>query len=240
MTPKKIIIYKNGIHLETFPIFFYGSHDAVSLLADLLDGYFPRQLEKSFPDGVLLQMIDKLDTVYDGKATGMQIGSIHNDGLGDMKPVSKDAFLQKFPEKVIGAEGQIIELRKNIESRMQPRGQSQDKTPVDKKLRNVFKNEEGNWVAKNDFSDNADNRDGLAIVKVRLDFINEQVMILMTKDSYLSELLRELMKCVPDTSKVYKLVNGFPRKELDFKNNRTLEELELYPKAAIYMVEDLN
>lgn len=232
------MFYKNGIHLEGFPIFFYGSHEAVGLLADLLDGYFPRQLEKSYPDGVLLQMVDKLDTVFDGKAVGTQIGSIHSEDLGNMKPLSKDAFLQKFPEKMIGAEGQIIELRKNIEARMMPRGQSQDKPqPADKGLRNVKKDDTGNWVAQNEYSDTKIDQSELAVVKVRLDFMNEQVIVLMAKDSHLSELLRELMKCIPDTSKVYKLVNGFPRKELDLKNNLTLEELELYPKAAIYMIE---
>lgn len=65
--PKLIIFYKNGIQLEGFPLFVYGSHDAVSLLADILDGYFPRQLEKSSPDGVLLKLVDRLDEMSDFK-----------------------------------------------------------------------------------------------------------------------------------------------------------------------------
>lgn len=57
--PLLIAFFKNGVILKGSPLFTYGSKDAVNLLADILDGYFPKQLEKRYPDGVLLKLLDK-------------------------------------------------------------------------------------------------------------------------------------------------------------------------------------
>lgn len=229
--PKSIIFYKNGIHLEGFPFFYYGSHDAVSLLADLLDGYFPRQLEKSYPDGVLLKIVDLIDQINDEKAKQQKINSL-SDPVNDMKPMSKDEFLQKIPEKIISADGKIIEVRKNVAARFDGKDNSDNKKT---KLKNVEKNEAGDWVVKNEHSE-SENQE-ISILKVRLDFLDDYLIIQMPMESRIAELYRELMKCVPDPSKRYKLVNGFPRTDLDLSSTQSLEELGLYPKAAIYLVE---
>lgn len=209
------------------------------LLADILDGYFPRQLEKSYPDGILLQVIDQLDQVFDGKhQPATKIGSVHNDKHQDMKPVSKDDFLKQIPEKVISAEGKIIEVRKKIEARLG--GNSVDKKKAAKGLKNVKKNEAGDWVVQNEQAGEQTDSGELTVLKVRLDFMgDEHLIIYMPKGAYLAELFRELMKCVPDSSKRYKLVTGFPRRDLDISNTtHNLEDLQLYPKAAIYMIVD--
>jgi hypothetical protein len=41
--PLLIAFFKNGLMLEGSSLFTYGSKDAVNLLADILDGYFPKQ-----------------------------------------------------------------------------------------------------------------------------------------------------------------------------------------------------
>lgn len=234
MKPKTIIFYKNGIHLEGFPIFYYGSHDAVSLLADILDGYFPRQLEKSYPDGVLLKMVDLIDEVCDESAAKHKIATIGDQVPSDLKPLSKEEFLQRIPKNRISADGKIIEVRKNIAAMIDAKGDGHVK---DTQLRNVVRNDAGDWMLKNEHSDKTGEDKDLSILKVRLDFLNDYLIVQLPKQSRISELYRELMKCVPDTSKLYKLVNGFPRTDLDLRSPLDLEEQGLYPKAAIYLIE---
>lgn len=80
--PLHIIFYANSVHLETFPPFTYGGKDAIALLTDLMDGYFPRQLEKSHPDGILLELIDRLDEIKAGAGVN-RISSHGKDNLLD-------------------------------------------------------------------------------------------------------------------------------------------------------------
>jgi len=65
--PLYLIFYANCVHLEGFPPFSYGSKDSVGLITDLMDGYFPRVLEKSHPDGVLMELVDRLDELKSGQ-----------------------------------------------------------------------------------------------------------------------------------------------------------------------------
>ena len=67
--PLLIVFFKNGVMLKGFPVFLYGSKDAVNLIADILDGFFPKQLEKAYPDGVLLKVVDQLDVMSNAKKT---------------------------------------------------------------------------------------------------------------------------------------------------------------------------
>ena len=93
---KTIVFYKNGVQLEGFPVFYYGSHDALALLADILDGYFPRQLEKSFPDGTLLSMTDRIDTMYSSNQT-------------------LEELVNKIPATAI-INDKIVDLRRNVDN----------------------------------------------------------------------------------------------------------------------------
>lgn len=235
-----MVFYKNGIHLEGFPMFYYGSHDALALIADILDGYFPRQLEKSYPDGVLLHMVDKLDEVHDEKKP-TKIGSINDTPLGDgMKQVSKEDFLNKLPEKVI-RDGKIIEIRKAVEERLKGPGaaNSSPATKTQPGLKGVVKNDNGDWVLQNECVLDPIYKDSpeLCVLKVRLDFLGESLIAYFPKDTLLPMVLGQLTKCMPDRSKRYKLVNGFPRTDFDMESNLSLEELGLFPRAAIFMAE---
>ena len=240
MKPKVLIFYKNGVHLEGFPIFYFGSHDAVSLIADLLDGYFPRQLEKSFPDGVLLEVVDKLDELYDEKKPSSRTGIWDSPGR-DMKPVSQEEFLKKLPEKVI-REGKIFEIRKGVQDHLNKINSKPAAGPkAGSKLRGVVQNEAGDWVVQNEFLLDEKYRDSpdLSHLKVRLDFLSESLIVFVSKDMKLKDLHGVLVKCLADKSKQYKLVNGFPRTEFDLASDLSLEAHGLYPRAAIYMQEQV-
>ena len=244
--PLSMIFYKNGVHLEGFPMFYFGSHDALSLIADLLDGYFPRQLEKSHPDGVLLQVIDKLDEMKDEKKQaggGIPIAGIgKNEVPTEMKPISKEEFLKKLPEKVI-REGKIIEIRKGVESSLSNPNPTGGKT--ESKLKGVVKDENGSWIVQNEYlldEKYKSVQDDICLLKVKLEFLGESLLLHILKTCSLSDVLNSLLKCLHPSvkqNKKYKLVNGFPRTDLDTSTPLTIEELGLHPRAAIFLCESI-
>ena len=122
--PKFLIFYKNGVHLEGFPLFAYGSKDAIGLISDILEGYFPRQLEKSYPEGVLLKLVDRLDHTQNeaaakgkrGKGAGFSLADLQGaeDSVG--LPMTKNEFLNKLPKRVISKDGKVVEVRSEVEN----------------------------------------------------------------------------------------------------------------------------
>ena len=234
-----VVFYKNGVHLEGFPIFYNGSHDALALISDLLDGYFPRQLEKSDPDGVPLELVDRLDEAYDGKAVqptaGNKIMSLANIDEQAMRPVKKEDFLKLIPESMT-KDGKIIQVRKAVEERLA--GGTAPPKPT-KALKNVIKDASGMWVVQNEYflDPKYQNSAEVSILKVRIDSIEECLICHISKHERIQDLHTLLTGCLVLKSKKWKIINGFPRTEFSLTENKTLEDLELYPRAAIFLQE---
>ena len=61
----EIFFYKNGLMIDGgFPFYPYHSKEAQSMLSDILDGYFPFDLKKKYPEGVPLRPVDLTDDMY--------------------------------------------------------------------------------------------------------------------------------------------------------------------------------
>ena len=80
----------------------------------------------------------------------------------------------------------------------------------------------------------------IGLLKVRMEFIGEAAVVKVRKNMKLKEIYDIIVKAVPDKGKTkkYKIVNGFPRTELDLLSIKTIEELGLYPRAAIFLAEE--
>jgi len=103
-----IFFFKNGIILYGHQFKAYSSNDAQSWLSDLLEGYFPYDLKRKYPDGAPLKVVDRSDEDYVPGDRGM--GSLGNRDLGIM---SRDQFLDQLPASVM-KNGEIIPIREAI------------------------------------------------------------------------------------------------------------------------------
>ena len=59
-----IAFYSNGICIKGYNFYSYKSKESLRILADIVDGYFPFVFKAKYPDGVLLQVIDKVEEAY--------------------------------------------------------------------------------------------------------------------------------------------------------------------------------
>lgn len=96
--PLPIGFYRNGIALTGFKFFKFGSPEARSILADILEGYFPYQLKRTYPNGVPLKVIDKSDEDFNPEKKGTKMADLTTVDEDKLKPMSKQEFLEKLPK----------------------------------------------------------------------------------------------------------------------------------------------
>jgi hypothetical protein len=86
----------------------------MAVLRDILDGFFPSQLRKEFPDGVPIKLVDRTAESYRdalagaAKPQGGAVGNVRtfhdleagaNEAAG--APMSRAEFLARLPQAVI-------------------------------------------------------------------------------------------------------------------------------------------
>lgn len=57
--------FADGIAIRGFKFNPYNTKEAMRILSDLLDGYFPYILKNKYPDGVFLKPLDKVNLKYE-------------------------------------------------------------------------------------------------------------------------------------------------------------------------------
>jgi len=63
------------------------------VLSDILDGYFPYDLKKKYPEGVPLKPVDCTDDTYTAQTNQNPKFKIFGDLEKDTNPMSKEEFL---------------------------------------------------------------------------------------------------------------------------------------------------
>jgi UBX domain-containing protein 11 len=204
-----ITFFKNGLVLQGFPFRPYSSKEAQSLLSDILDGYFPYDLKKKYPDGVPLRTADRTADMF--KAEGKILG-VNDPSLGLL---NKEQFLAQLPENVIRG-GEIIPVREDIAKVFgsEKTGTVKVETHVDVILRN-----------------NAEFRE-FTTLRIKTETGKRNLIILMLFSDTLGKLKKFLDQNRENKGRV-ELRSTFPARIFDFADERSLEELELVPNYAL-------
>lgn len=111
-----MFFFANGLMIKGFPFYPYYSKQAQSILSDILDGYFPYDLKKKYPEGVPIKVMDMTDDTYtpDMVKNNPKLKELRDlDGLA---PLSKQEFLKQFPESKI-QNGKNVPIREELEKK---------------------------------------------------------------------------------------------------------------------------
>lgn len=136
----KLTLYGNGILLFSGPFRPYTDPSTQSCMKDIMDGYFPSELQDRYPDGVPIQVTDKRQVHFKDRLEGIFEGSAQQLG-GETKPsrlvpstlnkghqttdgmpvesttpgqkLTMDQFLSKMPKSVIKG-GKVVNIRETI------------------------------------------------------------------------------------------------------------------------------
>ncbi|KAM9320190.1 UBX domain-containing protein 11 [Gastrophryne carolinensis] len=119
--PVQLTLYKNGIIMFQGPFRSYQEPSTQQCLRDIMDGYFPSELQARFPEGVIFQVTDLREVVFRERrswdefpGTGQTVG----DASGNIKETSKlpglqlsvDQFLNRLPKSVVSS-GRVLEIQ---------------------------------------------------------------------------------------------------------------------------------
>ncbi|XP_014866003.1 PREDICTED: UBX domain-containing protein 11 [Poecilia mexicana] len=126
--PIQLRLYRNGIVMFDGPFRSYQEHSTQQCMQDLMDGYFPSELQQRFPDGVPFEVHDRRDDEFmvrtpwhtfpgDGQAV---CGKESTDSVGFVpdRRLTTDQFLNKLPKVVVKA-GNVITIRGSLRKTLQ-------------------------------------------------------------------------------------------------------------------------
>ncbi|RYE99740.1 MAG: hypothetical protein EOO41_00615, partial [Methanobacteriota archaeon] len=134
-------LYANGFMLNRGPFEPYDSKRGRAFIQDILDGYFPSELQALHPSGLLLTVIDKSELTYQESSAAaataaavvspsavaaaaalggasraaVAIHSLAAVGEPDM-PMGLREFLSALPARVVSPQGQVVDVRAGIAS----------------------------------------------------------------------------------------------------------------------------
>jgi hypothetical protein len=122
-----ITFYLDGVLVNRGPFRNSESDSYHNFIQDILDGYFPAEYKDIYPDGFLLELVDRHDQNYSVEVSnatadskGYTIGSNGNNNFthNEAKAMSLEAFCNRLPKNVIN-NGNIISVKEDIKSRLQ-------------------------------------------------------------------------------------------------------------------------
>ncbi|XP_028437235.1 UBX domain-containing protein 11 isoform X2 [Perca flavescens] len=122
--PIQLSLYSNGIVMFDGPFRSYQEPSTQRCMQDLMDGYFPSELQERFPDGVPFEVHDRRDedfivpwNNFPGK--GQAVRGKKDESLNAVssplpgKKMSMDRFLSRLPKVVVKA-GRVIDIRDSV------------------------------------------------------------------------------------------------------------------------------
>ncbi|XP_067304254.1 UBX domain-containing protein 11 [Pseudorasbora parva] len=240
-------LYKNGIVMFSGPFRSYQDPTTQECMQDLMDGFFPSELQDRFPNGVPLQVHDKRDeefivrrpwTKFPGR--GQTINGARRQSVDRSeqtistapkqsqipgKKMSMEQFLRKLPETVVKA-GKVISIRDSVKAHLQgfPDGAKSHSAPTveTSALRNL-KESEITLSAKDITTLRVKSEDGMETFIMKM-YLTETIGHLR---HYLD--IKRGPGAVP-----YDIISAFPQRCYS-DDTQTLRSCGLTPNAALLL-----
>nr|XP_020464076.1 UBX domain-containing protein 11 [Monopterus albus] len=129
--PVRLRLYSNGIIMFDGPFRSYMEHSTQQCMQDLMDGYFPSELQERFPDGVPFEVDDRRDEEFifrlpwekfpgEGQAVCGRRDESSSAPTSQTpgKKLTVDQFLNRLPRVVVKA-GRVIDIRDSVRATLQ-------------------------------------------------------------------------------------------------------------------------
>ncbi|XP_005744509.1 UBX domain-containing protein 11 isoform X3 [Pundamilia nyererei] len=129
--PIPLRLYRNGIVMFDGPFRSYQEHSTQQCMQDLMDGYFPSELQERFPDGVPFELHDRRYEEFNSRlpwetfpGEGQAVCGDKDESASSLsshfpgKKLTTDQFLNKLPKLVVKA-GRVIDIRNSLRAKLQ-------------------------------------------------------------------------------------------------------------------------
>ncbi|KAM9431855.1 UBX domain-containing protein 11 [Clarias gariepinus] len=233
-------LYRNGLVLSHGPFRPYTQPRTQRFLQDLMDGFFPLELQDTFPQGVLFQVIDRRDEEFraefpgKGHTTGGQEQEVMryrqeasetqrsvSPGRAAERKLSTQQFLNKLPECVVKA-GNLIEIRSALRHHLQDADRVERcviETPASQTLRERPECEKASEISR---------------LRVRSEDGDKTFLLIM----FFSETIGHLRRYLDShrgSGPPYDIISALPHRRCHSDDKQTLLQCGLTPSAALLL-----
>ncbi|CAL8249674.1 unnamed protein product [Boreogadus saida] len=233
--PVQLRLYSNGILMFEGPFRSHREASTQRCLQDLMDGYFPSELQERFPEGVPFQVHDHrheefIDRpLFSGK--GLAVGAVRNAITSiPGRKLTKDQFLNRLPKVVIKG-GKVIDIRSSVEATLQgsSSGQNSPVTFIDTPALRAMKER-----LEIRGSGSHPSADDVATLRVKSEDGNHSYILKMHISETIGDLRRYLEKHRGKGVPEYDVFSAFPRRGYS-DESLTLACCGLTPSATLLL-----
>ncbi|KAM4700622.1 UBX domain-containing protein 11 isoform 2-T2 [Discoglossus pictus] len=231
--PIPLTLYNNGIIMFKGPFRSYQEPSTQQCLRDIMDGFFPSELQSRFPDGVTFQVTDKRNVFFQerqlwdefpgpGQTVGGTEGKIQKNREMPGPKLKMEQFLNKLPKSVV-RRGQVLDIREPIRETLQ--GDGINKSPQEILV------ESPNVLA---MEDRSENQMAVSNLRIRSESGDQTYKVRMLPTETLGDLRTYLCKFRSPNLSSYDIIGRFPHCVYD-DDSRPLQEIGLVPNAFLIL-----
>jgi len=253
--PVPLTLYANGIFMFNGPFRPYSDPETQTYINDILDGYFPSELQSRFPNGVPFSVTDLRDTHFrDGRQDRFFTGAgqkLLDTGFGDTsnkvtqtidegiketceppghQKQTIDQFLNKLPSKVI-KNGKIVDIKSDLKDKLK----GSDSTPSETIMIEEGEKQTDNQKRIDQAGKMEIAQSDITTIRVKSEKGDKTYIIKMKYSDTIGDLRRQINKMRQQKMTNYKLKSSFPNQIYD-DDNATLEDCGLVPNATLHIL----
>ncbi|CAM9742855.1 unnamed protein product [Chrysoparadoxa australica] len=233
----EVTVWLNGLVVDESSLRPFTDPAVKRFIQDVMDGYFPSEFMKRFPNGFLIRVHDKSTEPgpsarkrsSEGAVTLQAAGSYAStQGMKEQPPsdVDKARFLSRLPASVI-CNGRVVEVRADVQRRLEGAAPAQEQRVVDTAPR-----QEGEMTANLQPTQSPLTR--WLVPQVRVGDGKRKLLVMLPYRATVGELRASLAQELPHAAEGIKISSAFPaRAHAD--DSRTLQQEELVPTAVLHV-----
>ncbi|XP_064327680.1 UBX domain-containing protein 11 [Phalacrocorax carbo] len=237
--PLPLTLYQNGIIMFNRPFRPYEDPSTQQCMQDIMDGYFPSELQMHYPDGIPLQVIDRRDMVFRERdlpgsfpGPGQVVGYSKSSEVQETTEIpgpklSLEQFLNKLSKPL--KHGEAISVRGSARAAQQGSSGVQSsneilvETPRLSALERVKTAEEAETSAPD-----------ICTLRIKSESGEQTYIIKMLFTETIGDLRQRLAHARGGDSNSYEIISTFPQRVYT-DNSRSLQECGLIPNASLLL-----
>ncbi|XP_074017941.1 UBX domain-containing protein 11 [Numenius arquata] len=238
--PLPLTLYQNGIVMFNGPFRPYEDPSTQQCLQDIMDGYFPSELQMRYPDGIPLEVTDRRDMVFQERdlpgsfpGHGQVVGHSKSSEVQKTTEIpghkdSSEKVLNKF-SKSSKHRGEVIGARSSARTAQQGAGGLRSskeilvETPRLSALERVKTAEEAEASAP-----------AVCTLRIKSESGEQTYIVKMLFTETIGDLRQHLTHARGGDSDSYEIISTFPQR-VYADNSRSLQECGLVPSASLLL-----
>ncbi|XP_069478947.1 UBX domain-containing protein 11 isoform X2 [Ambystoma mexicanum] len=242
--PIPLTLYQNGIILFRGPFRSYQEPSTQRCVQDIMDGYFPSELQSRFPDGIPFQVTDRRTVTFRETqrwdtfpGQGQVVGGPLSGGDSTLETseapgpkLSLDQFLNKLPRAVVKG-GQVLDIRGPIQEHLQGSGRTKDSAVILVETPALTALQERLKVEPQNRPPSAQN---LTTLRVKSERGDQTYIMKMLFTETIEDLRTHLAAHRGPETSSYDIISTFPQ-QVYHDGTKTLKECGLIPNATLHL-----